>query len=296
MGIKKVIPFALTAMLISGVSPATDQAFAEERASQEVTSDEKAYVKVEGTIVSVEKQQAMTLYAIKQGEETPNLAITEETLVFDNAGRKVELKKGDKVSAYTNANKPMIMIYPPQYSPDAVIVETDASSTAVVGMFDDELMDPYLQLQLNVADTTELSSLSGGDVAARDLKGHDLLVFYTMTTRSIPAQTTPEKVIVLDTKEVNAERSVEEIMADDHYMIDGVQMVPLRLVAERLGYVVDSTGVGAIVSKGARSYTVTRSQKEYGFNKSLRMFEVAPEMIEPRKTYVPVKFIEELME
>ncbi|WP_313237733.1 stalk domain-containing protein [Sporosarcina ureae] len=290
----KVIPFAMSALLIGGVA-VPEAVSAKEEGKAEVTSEEKAFIKVEGTIDGIEKNNELTLYTVKGDEDFPVLAITDETLIFDNTGQKTKLKKGDKVSAYTHADKPMVMIYPPQYTPDAVIVEKDEANTAVVGIFDDELVDPYLKLQLNVDDSTDISSASGNKVNADDLKGKDLLVFYKETTRSIPAKTTPEKVVILDVNTVDEDATVEQIIEDDHYMVDGVKMVPLRLLAEKLGYVVDSTGVGAIISKGAPSYTITRGQKEYGYNKSLLQFEAAPELLEPRKTYVPVGLIEELM-
>ncbi|ARF14198.1 stalk domain-containing protein [Sporosarcina ureae] len=290
----KMIPFAMSALLIGGVA-VPEAVSAKEEVKAEVTSEEKAFIKVEGTIDGIEKSNELTLYTVKGDEDSPVLAITDETLIFDNTGQKTKLKKGDKVSAYTHADKPMVMIYPPQYTPDAVIVEEDEANTAVVGLFDDELVDPYLKLQLNVDDSTDISSASGNKVNADDLKGEDLLVFYKETTRSIPAQTTPEKVVVLDINTVDEDATVEQIIKDDHYMVDGVKMVPLRLLAEKLGYVVDSTGVGAVISKGAPSYTITRGQKEYGYNKSLLQFEAAPELLEPRKTYVPVGLIEEMM-
>ncbi|ARJ40426.1 copper amine oxidase [Sporosarcina ureae] len=291
----KFVPFAMSALLIGGAA-VPEAVSAKEEVKAEVTSDEKAFVKVEGTIEGIEKNEEFTLYTIKGKEESSALAINKETLIFDNTGKKVELKKGDKVSAYTHADKPMIMIYPPQYTPDVVIVEKDKENTAVVGIFDDEMVDSYLKLQLNIGDSTDISSISGNKVKADDLKGKDLLVFYKETTRSIPAQTTPEKVVVLDGNTVDEDATVEQIIEDDHYMVDGVKMVPLRLLAEKLGYVVDSTGNGAIISKGAPSYTITRGQKEYGYNKSLLKFEVAPELLEPKKTYVPVELIDELME
>ena len=294
MKLNKIVPFAMSALLIGGVA-VPEAVSAKEEVKAEVTSDEKAFVNVEGTIDGIEKNDELTLYTIKGKEESSALAINKETLIFDNTGKKAELKKGDKVSAYTHADKPMIMIYPPQYTPDVVIVEKDKENTAVVGIFDDELVDPYLKLQLNIDDNTDIFSASGNKVKADDLKGKDLLIFYKETTRSIPAQTTPEKVVVLDGNTVDEDATVEQIIEDDHYMVDGVKMVPLRLLAEKLGYVVDSTGDGAIVSKGAPSYTITRGQKEYGYNKSLMKFEVAPKLLEPKKTYVPVGLIEEMM-
>ena len=298
MRMNKIMPFALSAMLV-GSAAVPGAVFAKEDVKTEVVNEDATFILVNGTIDGVEKGDDSTLYTIKGKEEAPVLSVTDETLIFDNMGKEVELEKGDKVSAYTNVNKPMILIFPPQYSPDVVIVEKDDTSTAAVGTFDDELTDMQLKLQLNVEDSTDISSASGDKVKADNLKGKDLVVFYTSSTKSIPAQATPEKVVVLDGEEVanavDEDATVEQIIENDHYMVDDVKMVPLRVLAEKLGYVVDSTGVGATVYKGVSSYTITREQMKYGYNKSLMEFEAAPELLEPKKTYVPVGLIEEMM-
>lgn len=297
MKMNKAVPFALSAMLVGGaVVPAAVFANDEVKSKSDEAQKEMSFIKTEGTIQSVEKNDGVTLYTVKQGEEVSVLAVTDETLIYDNTGEKAELKKGDKVNAFTDADKPMILIYPPQYSPDAVIVETEKEGFAAVGTFDEELTDMELKLQLHIDEKTKLEDASGKEVKRDDLKEQDLLVFYTATTRSIPAQTTPEKVIVLDTQqESNPVNGVDEIIANDHYEKNGVKMVPLRLIAEELGYKVKSTGHGAIVTKGAMSYTVNRGEKKYGYNKSIIKLDAAPELLETNKTYVPVAFVEELM-
>ncbi|EGQ26309.1 copper amine oxidase domain protein [Sporosarcina newyorkensis 2681] len=299
MKMKKAVPFAMSALLVGGaLTPAA--VFANEGGNSEEMQVKPSFVQVEGTIESVEVGEQSTLYSIKDGEETNVLAVMKETLVFDNTGKQVELKKGDKIVAYTNADKPMIMIYPPQYTPDVVIVETEKTGFAAVEAFDEDLLSKHLSLKLNVDEKTVLSSVSGKEVTAADLPEKDLLVFYTMTTRSIPAQTTPEKVVVLDgnADDSDSEKNsvIEEMIAADHHMVNGVKMVPLRALAVELGYKVESTGKGAIISKDARSYTITRGEKAYGYNKSLRQFDVAPDLLERWKTYVPVELIEDMMQ
>ncbi|GKV66468.1 MULTISPECIES: stalk domain-containing protein [unclassified Sporosarcina] len=295
----KFVPFAMSALLISGAAvPAA--VFANDDAQAEEVQEQMSFIKVEGTIDSVEKNSDVTLYTLKNGEETNVLAVMKDTLVFDNKGKEAELKKGDQVTAYTDADKPMLMIYPPQYSPDAVIVETDQIGFTAVGTFDEELLDASLKLKLNISEDTDISSVSGKEVKAEDLKDQDLLVFYTATTRSIPAQTTPEKVVVLDGTAADSDEdtnsALEDLIAADHKMVDGVKMVPLRLVAEELGYQVKSTGTGAILVKDAKSLTITRDEKKYGYNKSLRQFEAAPALLETNKTYVPASIVDDLME
>lgn len=53
-------------------------------------------------------------------------------------------------------------------------------------------------LAIRIGETTEVVDKAGNPVSADDLDGKMLAVYYTISTRSIPAQTTPEKVVVLD--------------------------------------------------------------------------------------------------
>ena len=80
-------------------------------------------------------------------------------------------------------------------------------------------------------------------------------------------------------------------------MKNGVKMIPLRKVAEHLGYKVLSQPKinGAIVTLQNSSFTITRGEKMYGYNKSLRQFEVAPEL-KGMKTYVSEDFLELLIQ
>ncbi len=54
-------------------------------------------------------------------------------------GKKVDLKEGDKIVAYTFANKPQKLIYPPQFNPDVVIVETEEVGFVEVDYFFEDL-------------------------------------------------------------------------------------------------------------------------------------------------------------
>ncbi|MFJ3387973.1 stalk domain-containing protein [Lysinibacillus sp. NPDC086135] len=309
MKMTKVVPFAMSALLIGGavVAPTASANEGEAVVTNATDNNEQnpqvqpIFIKIAGTIENVEKRDDSTYYTVKEEENTNVFVVNDDTLVFDNTGKEVKLQKGDKVTAYTYANKPMLMIYPPQYNPEVIIVETKEMGTVEVDFFNKELVNTDNTLKLNVGKETELLSLSGKKVKAEDLAEQHLLVFYTIATMSIPAQTPPSKVVVLDTiaqepGEVDPSKAaVQEIINKDFYEVEGTKMVPLRLIAEELGFKVESTGNGAIISKGALSYTITRDQKEYGYNKALRYFKVAPALLEPTKTYVPVDFVEELM-
>ena len=156
-------------------------------------------------------------------------------------------------------------------------------------------LDKTLQLKLNLADDTPIENLAGEALTAKDIVGKEVLVFYSVTTKSIPAQTAPEKVVLLEVEQSLLE-AVQHIIDTDFYDVKGVKMVPLRLIAEQLGYTIKSTGTGAILTKGTVSYTITRGTTTYGYNKALRQFEEAPALLEKNKTYVPVKFFEEIVQ
>lgn len=315
MKMTKVVPFAMTALLVGSAMgvPTASASEVEAVVNTSETNEQQAqpvFVKVTGKVENVDVRDNATYYTVVEGEQTNFVVVDKDSLVFDNMGKEVKLQKGDKVSAYSYAKKPMLAIYPPQYNPEVIIVEKDNMGSVEVDYFNKNLIDTDNYLKLNVGEDTKIESVSGKELKASDLEEQHLVVFYTIATMSIPAQTPPSKVIVLDNieKEEPVEvdpvptpeptpdnGAIEEIIQKDFYEVEGTKMVPLRLIVEKLGFEVEVTPKGAIISKGAVSYTITRGQKEYGYNKAIRQFDVAPALLENGKTYVPVEFVEELM-
>ncbi|MBD8520742.1 copper amine oxidase N-terminal domain-containing protein [Lysinibacillus sp. FSL R7-0073] len=315
MKMTKVVPFAMTALLVGSAMGVPTASASEVEAVVNIseTNEQQAqpvFIKVTGKVEHVDVRENATYYTVVEGEQTNIVVVDKDSLVFDNMGKEVKLQKGDKVSAYSYAKKPMLAIYPPQYNPEVIIVEKDNMGSVEVDYFDKNLIDTDNYLKLNVGEDTKIESVSGKELKASDLEEQHLVVFYTIATMSIPAQTPPSKVIVLDNieKEEPVEvdpvptpeptpdnGDIEKIIQKDFYEVEGTKMVPLRLIVEKLGFEVEVTAKGAIISKGAVSYTITRGQKEYGYNKAIRQFDVAPALLENGKTYVPVEFVEELM-
>ena len=298
---KKMIPFALSAVLVGGAFVPTVLGNETSTKENETNKDEgqvqEKFLKLTGTLSSLEKNENRLLYGVNEQQDNVfNIVVGEETVVVDNTGKRVELKEGMTFTAYVDGNKPMILIYPPQYSPDLVIVQTEEIGFAEVAQFDENFANE--SLKLNISDETIIENLSGTAVEAKDIVGIDVAVFYKFTTFSIPAQTTPSKIIVLsyDEEELSEEIvQLQTIIKNDFYEVNGVTMVPLRLIAEKLGWTVTSTGKGAIVSKDNATFTITRGEKLYGHNRAVDYFEQAPALLEPTKTYVPVEFVDRLL-
>ncbi len=142
---------------------------------------------VEGkVIVSVEDKDGMQADFIVS-QDTPRLTDTKP-------------QAGEAFTGWYDAARPMIMIYPPRYTPDVIQVGALAEGQNVkVDRFDEGLLASEGSLKLNVGKDTEVVNPDGtafeGNIAERNLA-----VVYGPTTRSIPAQTTPIRVIVLEEK------------------------------------------------------------------------------------------------
>lgn len=259
------------------------------------------YFKVSGTISKISEKQDGLFIATIDSEENPfAFYFNDETLIFDNAGKKISLKEGMTITAYVDSSRPMIMIYPPQYSPDVVIVQTENPGTVQLDQFDENYLNAAKDLVIHLNDETEIINLSGTKLKKEAVIDKEVLIFYEVVLESYPAQTGPSKVIVLERDEDEQKSSDIEkaykIAEEDYYIINGVKMVPLRLIAEQLGYRVDSTGNGAVVSKGCTFFLITRGTTTYVHNQTTKKFAESPALLEPRKTYVPYDFIKELVD
>ena len=102
---------------------------------------------------------------------------------------------GDIITGFYPLNSLMAMIYPPQYNVD-VIVNGDFLNVTV-DRFNDEFISSDGMLQLNIGDDTEIILQNGDPIRLGELPNRKLVVVYDISTRSIPAITTPEKVVVL---------------------------------------------------------------------------------------------------
>jgi len=120
-----------------------------------------------------------------------------------------EVGEGDTVTAYYPAMGIMPMIYPPQYTADVLVagVPEDEIVFVTVDRFNvGEGWDDYVlvsqdgMLALRINEDVPVTAADGEAFEGAlegELSGKNLVVLYAVTTRSIPAQTTPIAVIVL---------------------------------------------------------------------------------------------------
>lgn len=227
-----------------------------------------------------------------------NFYVNEDTYWFH--AQTVEV--GDIVTGFYEADKPMIMIYPPQYETKILAVNVKDQQLKA-DIFDENLLSADKELKLNISNETQILDQAGKDYKGK-IASNKLLVVYNITTMSLPAQTAPEKIIVLNdtSKETETNISLMDIVVNNKVITapaafttkDNTVMVPIRAISEALGYKVFWNNASKTVTLN-NSISLTVGKDYYTFAKMAPFtLGTAPVSIKG-KVYVPLKFYQELV-
>ncbi len=120
-----------------------------------------------------------------------NFVVTPTTYFVDH----VMVIPGDMVTGFYDTNAPVPLIFPPQFR--AIVMARDTQYQNVkVDYFNSDLLSSDNNLKLNIAPYTLIVS-ENGQSFSNNPANRNLIIVYGATTRSIPAQTTPYKIIVM---------------------------------------------------------------------------------------------------
>lgn len=197
------------------------------------------YRTIDGIVSAVEKIED-GLYSITIGDsENGIVVLSQEVSVIDQNDLSFktmeDIKVGMNISTVIDINAPTTMSLPPQTAGPVAFVIRQEGKYINTSVFNDELISEDNYLQLNIKDTTVVTSIEDNKKAltADDVKGKEAIVLYGATTRSVPAQTTPDMVIVLPQIEMPAiDGEITE--TEDSEIVE--KMIPLRETAEAKGY------------------------------------------------------------
>ena len=120
-----------------------------------------------------------------------NFVVNPSTYVVDFE----TLEVGMECTFWFALNAPAILIFPPQYTAVAA-ARVKEDRQVEVAYFNEELVNDKKTLKLNLPEE-QIIYTSNNQQFLGSFAGRDLVVEYDFTTRSIPAQTTPIKVVVL---------------------------------------------------------------------------------------------------
>ncbi len=105
------------------------------------------------------------------------------------------LYEGMQAHFVYNADLPVPLIYPPQFTAVAV-VSTVIAPFVKVAYFNNQLISADNTLKLNVSEGVPVVT-SNNQIYYGSPAGRYLLVMYDNVTKSIPAQTTPDRIVVM---------------------------------------------------------------------------------------------------
>lgn len=242
---------------------------------------------------------------LEVGLDAMKAYITKDVILINNKSmdfiEKDDLIVGSEVIIYYHKDTIMLESYPPMLTPNVVVIdennEDDGWMSTMVSKFDKDFLNAEKDLYARPSDETIIIDKDGNKLTKDDLVDKDLIIFYDIVLLSYPGQTSPKKVIVMTEREPQVE-VMNEFFLENQLIkeIDGVKMVPLRLVGESLGYEVSwkQETKSAELVRGAQWTQITIGEDIYNFAKMLVKLGTAPVLVE-EKTYVPMTFIEEVL-
>lgn len=122
---------------------------------------------------------------------TVNFIIAPSTFVVDWE----TLSVGMQCTFWYRTDAPTPLIYPPQYTA-AVVAQEKNGRMIDVGYYNTSMVNEGQTLQLSIDGSVDIRT-TNNQYFQGNPANHNLVVIYSGSTRSIPAQTTPEEVIVL---------------------------------------------------------------------------------------------------
>lgn len=230
---------------------------------------EVAYHAEIGKIVSLPSEE-MDSYTVEIANENGGLlfALSPTTTLVNRENGSLmtmdQLEKDMEVMVVYPADTPVGMSLPPYVGNIQAVVVNPTKGSISIGTFDEELINVKDKVQLHIDKTTNILTTLGTKsiLDAKDIVGKNAIVFYDAATKSIPAQTTPSFVLLLEEKEA-AEPKEKTVDADTAKKTP--KLVALRDAAKEKGYTVTWQGKTkpVILKKGDKTVSITIGKADY---------------------------------
>lgn len=270
----------------------------------EYTPPQPFYFSFTGTVEDIVKtDDLITKVYLKNEDGTEAYFILNENTYYADG---VKIEKGLEITGYYESGRPMLMIYPPQYSVD-IITPVYEEGFVKADKFDSNLLSKDKQLKLNISEETEIVWENNTQIywfakpTIEDLEtvlgNRQMIVYYDFMTKSLPAQTTPNKIIVLSQQiEDKINIIVEDVIIDapSAYISEaGNVMVPVRAISEALGYEVSWNNDEKSVQLG-NDISFKVNEINYSAAGAVVALEEAS-VLNNGRTFVPLSFFKEVI-
>lgn len=286
---KKILTMVIAVAMLSAMSAPV------------LAEDDVMLINAEEEVMLISEQKT-SLYEREDVEADDKLDLT-GAVIFNAKGElkaAADVKAGDVVALFKAEDKIAYAVI--LGAKDALETQVDIdtySKSETLG----EFTNGAGTLALNLGETN-ITDLEGNKVDS--IEGKTVAVFYTISTMSIPAITNPDKVIVLADADVEDEdedvagvTTKEHKISKDLIVKEGeVSLVPVRKIAEELGFEVTWNGEDKSVTVGTIPMGVGFKIGENAFSKARMVpakLEMAAKLIGDT-TYVPMSFFSEILE
>lgn len=218
-----------------------------------------------------------------------------------------KFKKGEKIQYFYRADTPIMLSLPAQMTPDVIGVNVDESKFSMdVDYFDKDGHGISNRLDLNLGEEVKAKNFAGEE--EKDFLPSELLVLYTIATRSIPPIAAPEKIEILNTKGIADEEKTDEKKTDESKVPDEKGILKAYEKTADTYYLRKALeGLGAEVNwiRDTNTTEITKADKKviiYNENKKMQIDDMLIEMkdfnIEDKTSYIGredlVKILEHL--
>ena len=160
-----------------------------------------AYFSVRGKVVSIEEADGFIRVEIEDTDGNPAYLIIDENTVFPFSK---EFNVGDEVTGWYLTDRPMIMIWPPEYNISVLVAGAPDSANIKVDRFHAWDLNRELHyisqdemFAFSLDENTEVILANGDDFTDGEIEGRRIVVIYGISTRGIPEMAVAEKLIVL---------------------------------------------------------------------------------------------------
>lgn len=310
----KSIKRKLATIMIVGILAVPNLSFANDKEMIEINEvvmadhqeeSQNNYVRYEGTIQEIRNNNGQISILVVKEDDPYGLIlhISDRVSLWNRQTEEPtdsgSLKEGTLIEAYYHKNTPMALSLPGQLTPRVIVVQDkDNHGPTYMGEFNNNLISTDNFLKLNIGEDTIIINNTGDQLTKEDIYNQTALVFYGASTKSIPAQTTPSKVIVFNEydnlPEVESGNESEVTDETENGKETNVEntMIALRSKASELGYNVKWNENKSIeLTKQNQTIVISIGKVDYSLNKSIRKFDKAPEL-KNGITYVSSEILE----
>ena len=131
-----------------------------------------------------ETPAAPAMLSVISGSDIINVVVTGETIIIDN----VRLRTGMRIAAFYDANLPVPAVISACSTRAELITSLRRNQQVILSYFDHSLTSDDNTLQLNIGPDHKRGHRAMASPICAARKNSELLVYYTTSTFSIPAQ------------------------------------------------------------------------------------------------------------